>query len=91
MADAMELSEESPSHYTYADYLEWEGPERYEVMYGDAYMMASPSVEHQEILRCICLKQGSVKHFLQRKRSCAGNNSAGAGNRAGGSVGSCIT
>jgi Uma2 family endonuclease len=50
MADAMELPEENPSHYTYADYLEWEGPGRYEVMYGDAYMMASPAVEHQAIV-----------------------------------------
>ena len=36
--------------YTYADYLEWEGPERYELFNGEAYMMASPSVEHQELI-----------------------------------------
>lgn len=37
--------------YTYADYLEWEGPERYQLLGGEAFMMASPSVAHQAILR----------------------------------------
>jgi len=36
--------------YTYADYLEWEGPERYELFDGEACMMASPSVAHQALL-----------------------------------------
>jgi len=35
--------------YTYADYLEWEGPERYELFNGEAFMMASPSVTHQAL------------------------------------------
>ncbi|MCL2233299.1 MAG: Uma2 family endonuclease [Treponema sp.] len=26
--------------YTYADYLEWEGPQRYQLINGEAYMMA---------------------------------------------------
>ena len=36
--------------YTYADYLEWEGPERYQLINGEAYMMASPSVSHQAVV-----------------------------------------
>jgi Uma2 family endonuclease len=36
------------SHYTYADYLEWDG-EHYEIIEGEAYMMAPPSRIHQEI------------------------------------------
>lgn len=33
--------------YTYADYLLWEGPERFELIDGDAIMLASPSTVHQ--------------------------------------------
>jgi len=38
-------------HFTYADYKEWElaEGERYEVIYGEAYAMAAPNTEHQEI------------------------------------------
>ncbi|GGJ01716.1 hypothetical protein GCM10010885_08650 [Alicyclobacillus cellulosilyticus] len=35
--------------YTYADYLTWDGPERWELVDGVAYMLASPSAEHQEV------------------------------------------
>ena len=49
MADAV-LAPEADGRYTYADYLEWEGPERYQIIYGEAFMMASPSVAHQSIL-----------------------------------------
>lgn len=35
--------------YTYADYLQWEGPERFELIDGDAIMLASPARIHQEI------------------------------------------
>jgi Uma2 family endonuclease len=49
MADAFEVPLED-RRYTYADYLSWEGPERYQLIYGEAFMMASPSVEHQAIL-----------------------------------------
>ena len=35
--------------YTYADYLTWEGDERYELIEGVPYLMASPSQYHQEI------------------------------------------
>jgi Uma2 family endonuclease len=48
MADSLPASVED-GHFTYADYLEWEGSERYEIINGEAFMMSSPSVEHQTI------------------------------------------
>jgi Uma2 family endonuclease len=48
MSDPLEKPEEN-RHFTYADYLEWEGPERYQLINGEAFMMASPTVEHQAI------------------------------------------
>jgi len=53
MSDALRIDEEyytEKRRYTYADYLEWEGPERYQLFNGEVYQMASPSVEHQAIL-----------------------------------------
>jgi Uma2 family endonuclease len=50
MPDALRADYEENQHYTYADYLKWESTERYQLMYGEAFMMASPSVEHQGIL-----------------------------------------
>jgi Uma2 family endonuclease len=41
---------EENQRYTYADYLEWEYSERYQLINGKAFMMASPSVAHQELL-----------------------------------------
>lgn len=35
--------------YTYADYLLWEGPERYELIDGEAFLLASPATIHQLI------------------------------------------
>ena len=49
MADAL-YDYEKAEHFTYADYLDWEGPERYELIHGEAYMMSSPTVAHQAIL-----------------------------------------
>ncbi|GHV81220.1 hypothetical protein AGMMS49944_30110 [Spirochaetia bacterium] len=48
MSDPL-LREAEKTHYTYADYLAWETDKRYELMDGAAYMMASPSVIHQDI------------------------------------------
>ncbi|GHV74509.1 hypothetical protein AGMMS49940_18110 [Spirochaetia bacterium] len=48
MSDPL-FSEAEKPHYTYADYLAWETDKRYELMDGTAYMMASPSVIHQQI------------------------------------------
>jgi len=35
--------------YTYADYILWDGDERYELIDGVPYALASPSTEHQRI------------------------------------------
>ncbi|GHV76209.1 hypothetical protein AGMMS49942_10300 [Spirochaetia bacterium] len=48
MSDLL-LHETEKTHYTYADYLSWETDKRYELMDGVAYMMASPTVTHQDI------------------------------------------
>ncbi|MDR0456732.1 MAG: Uma2 family endonuclease [Treponema sp.] len=52
------------SHYTYANYLEWEGPQRYQLFGGEAVMMASPSVVHQAILRELLT---DFNNFLRNK------------------------
>ena len=36
--------------YTYADYLTWNGGERWELMDGAPYLLASPIPEHQQTL-----------------------------------------
>jgi Uma2 family endonuclease len=41
---------EEERRYTYADYLGWEGPERYQLINGEVFQMASPSVVHQALL-----------------------------------------
>ena len=51
MSDAAKVDDYNEDRrYTYADYLEWEGPQRYQLFNGQAFQMASPSVEHQAIL-----------------------------------------
>ena len=51
MSDAMRIPEfDENSRYTYADYLTWEGPERYQLINGEVFMMSSPSVAHQTLL-----------------------------------------
>jgi len=59
MSDALRTDEYSKTSYTYADYLEWEGQERYELINGEAYMMASPTVAHQRILMGLSLQFGN--------------------------------
>jgi Uma2 family endonuclease len=51
-------------YYTYADYLSWDGEERYEIIDGEAYMMAPPSRLHQEISREL---MGIFWEFLKGK------------------------
>jgi Uma2 family endonuclease len=48
MSDPLRVENED-THFTYTDYLSWEGPERYQIIDGEAFMMASPTVEHQAI------------------------------------------
>ncbi|MCL2376351.1 MAG: Uma2 family endonuclease [Defluviitaleaceae bacterium] len=45
----MELKQEK-QRYIYADYCEWGNDTRYELIDGIAYIMASPSMKHQETL-----------------------------------------
>ena len=48
MSDAVKADEfDEKGRYTYADYLKWEGPQRYELINGEVFQMASPSVAHQ--------------------------------------------
>ncbi|MCL6633479.1 MAG: Uma2 family endonuclease [Alicyclobacillus herbarius] len=45
--------------YTYADYLTWNGPDRWELVDGVPYLMASPTPEHQLVLGQLFLEIGS--------------------------------
>ena len=46
----MGLALHKEKHYTYADYLEWPDDARYELIDGEAFLMApAPLIEHQEI------------------------------------------
>jgi Uma2 family endonuclease len=56
--------EDGNTTYTYADYLGWETDKRYEIIDGEAYMMASPSVSHQAISRDLL---GQFWDFLKGK------------------------
>ena len=60
MSNAVRVEfEEVNRRYTYADYLQWEGPQRYELLGGEAFMMASPSVAHQALLVGLLLDFGN--------------------------------
>lgn len=50
--------------YSFADYLTWDENDRYEIIYGDAVMMAPPKRIHQEVLTGI-FKQ--IANFLDDK------------------------
>ena len=52
------------ARYTYADYLKWEGPERFQLINGEVYQMASPSVAHQVLLMVLSAK---FDNWLQGK------------------------
>jgi Uma2 family endonuclease len=64
MSDALRIDYEENQRYTYADYLKWESTERYQLMYGEAFMMASPSVGHQGIVAELVMQ---FKMFLRGK------------------------
>jgi Uma2 family endonuclease len=59
----MSLAKESP-YYTYADYLAWDENERYEIIDGEAYMMATPNRIHQEISGNFYY---ALRSFLEKK------------------------
>lgn len=52
-------------HYTYADYLEWDEPGRYELVNGVPVALASPSDTHQEIVAELTRQLGN---FLEGKK-----------------------
>jgi Uma2 family endonuclease len=62
MSDPLPVS--NGEGFTYGDYLGWEGPERFQIINGEAFMMASPTVEHQAISGEIFLRIGE---FLRGK------------------------
>jgi Uma2 family endonuclease len=68
---AMSSAVRKSSHsYTVTDYLSWQGDERYELIDGEAYLMApAPVVEHQRITGAIHLGLG----FSLRGNRCAGD------------------
>ena len=64
MSDAMRNDFDENRRYTYADYLTWEGKERYQLINGEVFQMASPSVIHQAILMGLSSK---FDNWLQGK------------------------
>jgi len=65
MSDAMAIDNfDENRSYTYADYLTWEGKERYQLINGEVFQMASPSVIHQAILMGLSSK---FDNWLQGK------------------------
>ena len=60
MADSARIDElVENNNNSYADYLQWEGPERYQLIDGEVFQMASPSVEHQAILMALSIQFGN--------------------------------
>ena len=58
------LAYELDNIFTYKDYISWDTKERYEIIDGVAYSMASPSVRHQEISWEFA---GIIYEFLKNK------------------------
>ena len=57
----MGLALRKEKHYTYADYLQWPDETRYELIDGEAFLMApAPLIEHQEVA-------GDVYHQLRNQ------------------------
>ena len=51
MSDPTRVPEyDENSRYTYADYLRWEGLERYQLINGKVFQIATPSIVHQALL-----------------------------------------
>jgi len=65
MSDLAQIDEyEKNRRYTYADYLKWEGQERFQLINGEVFQMASPSVAHQALLMVLSAK---FDNWLQGK------------------------
>ena len=61
MSDALRIDDAYADNgsYTYADYLGWEGPERFQLINGEVFQMASTSVAHQVLSRELLLQFGN--------------------------------
>lgn len=55
-------------YYTYADYLLWEGPERYELIDGEAVMLSAPTTVHQ-LISAELMRQ--LTNYLEGKKCLA--------------------
>jgi Uma2 family endonuclease len=67
MSDPVRVFEyDENSRYTYADYLGWEGPERYQLLGGEVFLMASPSIVHQGLL----MELSTQFHIWLRGKPC---------------------
>jgi len=53
-----ESVKKSEKHYTYDDYLTWSDDERWEIVDGVSYAMASPTVRHQALIVNLTLVMG---------------------------------
>ena len=51
--------------YTFADCLTWDEDERFEIINGDAFLMAPPARVHQEVSGALCAQ---LHNFLEGKR-----------------------
>lgn len=56
--------EKTHEPYTYADYLKWDSPERYELIDGEAVLLAAPSTSHQ-LVSAELMRQ--LANFLEGK------------------------
>ena len=59
----MGLALRDPEYHTYGDYLTWPENVRYELIDGDAYLMApAPTVSHQDIAGEVYRQLGNALH-----------------------------
>ena len=56
--------EKAHEPYTYADYLKWDSPERYELIDGEAVLLAAPSTS-QQLASAVLVRQ--LANFLEGK------------------------
>ena len=54
-----------PENYSYKDLLDMKDKERYELIDGELYLLASPRVIHQEVILDICVQ---LKQFFKDKK-----------------------
>ncbi|PKL48611.1 MAG: hypothetical protein CVV42_09060 [Candidatus Riflebacteria bacterium HGW-Riflebacteria-2] len=60
MAGKAQRKPRNRSDYNYGDYLNWTGPERWELVDGETYAMSpAPSTEHQTVLVNLCIPVGA--------------------------------